>query len=99
MKGKQMSSKMKTFTFETLDGTEIESKEYKGLKQALFDVQKEIKGNKVRVQYMNKKGNAIDRWAKIPIGRKKRGFQIPKPYMSKAMLRKQKEQPKKGVYR
>ena len=94
-----MSSKMKTFTFETLDGAEIESKEYKGLKQALFDVQKEIKGNKVRVQYMNKKGNAIDRWAKIPIGRKKRGFQIPKPYMSKAMLRKQKEQPKKGVYR
>ena len=94
-----MSSKMKTFTFETLDGTEIESKEYKGLKQALFDVQKEIKGDKVRVQYMNKKGNAIDRWAKIPIGRKKRGFQIPKPYMSKAMLRKQKEQPKQGVYR
>jgi hypothetical protein len=94
-----MSSKMKTFTFETLDGTEIESKEYKGLKHALFDVQKEIKGDKVRVQYMNKKGNAIDRWAKIPIGRKKRGFQIPKPYMSKAMLRKQKEQPKQGVYR
>jgi len=94
-----MSSKMKTFTFETLDGTEIESKEYKGLKQALFDIQSKIKDVLVRVKYKNKKGNTIDRWAKVPIGRKKRGFQIPKPYMSKAMIRKQKEQPKKGVYR
>ena len=30
---------MSLFKFETLDGTEIESKEYKGLKHALFDVQ------------------------------------------------------------
>ena len=51
------------------------------------------------VQYKNKKGNAIDRWVKIPIGRKKRGFQIPEPYMTKAMLRKQEKQPKQGVYR
>lgn len=57
---------MKTFIFETLDDSEIESKEYKGLKQALFDIQKQIKGNLVHVQYTNKKGNAIDRWIKIP---------------------------------
>ncbi len=88
---------MKTFIFETLDDSEIESKEYKGLKQALFDVQKQIKGNLVRVQYTNKKGNAIDRWIKIPIGRKKRGFQLPQPYMTTAMKRKaEKDQNKKG---
>ena len=95
-----MSSKMKTFTFETLDGAEIESKEYKGLKQALFDVQKQIKGAIVRVQYKNKKGNAIDRWAKIPIGRKRNGFQIPKPYMTSAMRKKaEKDKEKQGMRR
>ncbi len=78
---------LKQFTFETLDGSEIESGEYKGLKQALFDVQKKIKGHYVRVQYANKNGNNIDRWVKIPIGRKKKGFQIPQPYMTAKMKR------------
>ena len=91
---------MRTFTFETLDGSEIESKDYKGLKQALFDVQKQIKGHYVRVQYTNKKGNAIDRWAKIPIGRKKKGFQIPEPYMTSAMKKKaEKDKDKQGIGR
>ena len=78
---------MRLFTFETLDGTEIEPKEYKGLKQALFDVQRSIKGRSVRVMYKNKGDNDIDRWVKIPIGRKKKGFQIPEPYMTPKMKR------------
>ena len=78
---------MRLFTFETLDGTEIEPKEYKGLKQALFDVQRSIKGRSVRVMYKNKGDNNIDRWVKIPIGRKKKGFQIPEPYMTTKMKR------------
>ena len=94
-----MSRKMKTFTFETLEGAEIESKEYKGLKQALFDVQKQIKGHYVRVQYKNKKGNAVDTWAKIPIGRKKKGFQIPEPYMTSAMKKKAEKDKEKQMRR
>ena len=82
---------MRLFTFETLDGTEIESKEYKGLKQALFDVQRSIKGRSVRVMYKNKSDNDIDRWVKIPIGRKKKGFQIPEPYMTAKMKRIEEE--------
>ena len=78
---------MRLFTFETLDGTEIEPKEYKGLKQALFDVQRSIKSHYVRVMYKNKGDNNIDRWVKIPIGRKKKGFQIPEPYMTTKMKR------------
>ena len=82
---------MRLFTFETLDGSEIEPKEYKGLKQALFDVQKSIKGRSVRVMYKNKSDNDIDRWVKIPIGRKKKGFQIPEPFMTAKMKRKEEE--------
>jgi len=78
---------MRLFTFETLDGSEIESKEYKGLKQALFDVQKSIKGHYVRVMYKNKSDNDIDRWVRIPIGRKKKGFQLPEPFMTPKMKR------------
>jgi len=85
---------MSLFTFETLDGTEIEPKEYKGLKQALFDVQKSIKGHYVRVMYKNKSDNDIDRWVKIPIGRKKKGFQIPEPYMTAKMKRIEEEKKK-----
>tara|TARA_Y100001963_G_C6773537_1_gene446152 strand:- start:1019 stop:1294 length:276 start_codon:yes stop_codon:yes gene_type:complete len=91
---------MKQFTFETLDGSEIEPKEYKGLKQALYDVQKSIKGHYVRVQYKNKKGNDIDRWVKIPIGRKKKGFQVPEPYLTTKMKRAlEKKQEAKGMRR
>tara|TARA_B100001964_G_scaffold167059_1_gene183476 strand:+ start:85 stop:363 length:279 start_codon:yes stop_codon:yes gene_type:complete len=82
---------MRLFTFETLDGSEIESKEYKGLKQALFDVQRSIKGRSVRVMYKNKGDNDIDRWVKIPIGRKKKGFQIPEPFMTPKMKKKEEE--------
>ena len=82
---------MRLFTFETLDGSEIESKEYKGLKQALFDVQKSIKGRFVRVMYKNKGDNDIDRWVKIPIGRKKKGFQVPEPFMTPKMKKKEEE--------
>ena len=82
---------MSLFTFETLDGSEIEPKEYKGLKQALFDVQRSIKGRSVRVMYKNKSDNDIDRWVKIPIGRKKKGFQIPEPFMTAKMKRKEEE--------
>jgi hypothetical protein len=82
---------MRLFTFETLDGSEIESKEYKGLKQALFDVQRSNKGRSVRVMYKNKGDNDIDRWVKIPIGRKKKGFQIPEPFMTPKMKKKEEE--------
>ena len=82
---------MSLFTFETLDGSEIEPKEYKGLKQALFDVQRSIKGRSVRVMYKNKGDNDIDRWVKIPIGRKKKGFQIPEPFMTPKMKKKEEE--------
>ncbi len=82
---------MSLFTFETLDGSEIEPKEYKGLKQALFDVQRSIKGRSVRVMYKNKGDNDIDRWVKIPIGRKKKGFQIPEPFMTAKMKKKEEE--------
>ena len=61
------------------------------MKQALFDVQKGIKGHYVRVMYRNKNDNDIDRWVKIPIGRKKKGFQIPEPYMTSKMKKMEEE--------
>ena len=90
---------MRLFTFETQDGTEIETKEYRGLKQALFDVQRSIKGRFVRVMYKNKSDNDIDRWVKIPIGRKKKGFQVPEPFMTPKMKKKEEEKKAKKGYR
>jgi hypothetical protein len=41
--------------------------------------------------YKNKGDNDIDRWVKIPIGRKKKGFQIPEPFMTPKMKKKEEE--------
>jgi pantothenate kinase type III len=63
---------MKTFTF--TDDKEInETKQERSFKKAVKSFQntkKELK--QIRIKYTNKKGTAIDRWVKLPIGRKKR---------------------------
>ena len=62
---------MRTFTF--TDGKEISvTKEDMSFKKAVKSFQNSHKIPTVRIQYTNKKGTSIDRWIKLPIGRKKK---------------------------
>ena len=81
---------MKTFKFSNNEET-FEPITSRGFKRAVKEFQQSYKGSSVRIQYTNKVGNDIDRWISVPIGRKKRGFNIPKPYMSPKMKREEEE--------
>ena len=62
---------MRTFKF--TDGKEINvTKEDMSYKKAVKSFQNSHKISTVRIQYTNKKGTSIDRWIKLPIGRKKK---------------------------
>ena len=62
--------------------------ESRGFKKAVKEFQRSYKGQSVRIQYTNKAGNDIDRWIKVPIGRKKRGINVPEPFMTSKMRKK-----------
>ena len=62
--------------------------ESRGFKRAVKEFQRSYKGQSVRIQYTNKVGSAIDRWIKVPIGRKKRGINVPEPFMTSKMRKK-----------
>jgi len=62
-------------TIKITDGKEFEeTKEGLSFKKIIKSVQGSVpKGTKqIRVQYTNRKGNEIDRWVKIPMGRSKK---------------------------
>ena len=77
---------MKLFKFSNNEET-FDSIESRGFKKAVKEFQRSYKGQSVRIQYTNKAGNDIDRWIKIPIGRKKRGIGVPEPFMTPKMKR------------
>ena len=81
---------MKTFKFSNNEET-FDSIESRGFKRAVKEFQRSYKGQSVRIQYTNKAGNDIDRWIKVPIGRKKRGIGVPEPFMTPKMKRKEEE--------
>ena len=62
--------------------------ESRGFKRAVKEFQRSYKGQSVRIQYTNKAGNDIDRWIKVPIGRKKRGINVPEPFLTSKMRKK-----------
>ncbi len=62
--------------------------ESRGFKRAVKEFQRSYKGQSARIQYTNKVGNDIDRWIKVPIGRKKRGINVPEPFMTSKMRKK-----------
>ena len=62
--------------------------ESRGFKRAVKEFQQRYKGKSVRIQYTNKAGNDIDRWIKVPIGRKKRGINVPEPFLTSKMRKK-----------
>ena len=70
--------------------------ESRGFKRAVREFQRSYKGQSVRIQYTNKAGNDIDRWIKVPIGRKKRGIGVPEPFMTAKMKRKEEEKKAKN---
>lgn len=72
--------------------------ESRGFKRAVREFQRSYKGHSIRIQYKNKAGNDIDRWIKIPIGRKKRGIGVPEPFMTPKMKRKEEEKKAKRGY-
>ena len=62
---------MRTFTF--TDEKEINvTREDMSYKKAVKSFQNSHKIPTVRISYTNKKGTAVDRWIKLPIGRKKK---------------------------
>ena len=72
--------------------------ESRGFKRAVREFQRSYKGHSIRIQYKNKAGNDIDRWIKVPIGRKKRGIGVPEPFMTLKMKRKEEEKKAKRGY-
>ena len=85
---------MKKFTF--TDNEEInEVKEAKGFKAAVKDFQRNYKKHYVRVMWTSDAGNDMDVEIKVPMGRKKRGFGLPEPYMTSAMKKKAEEDKEK----
>ena len=89
---------MKLFKFSNNEET-FDSIESRGFKKAVKEFQRSYKGQSVRIQYTNKAGNDIDRWIKIPIGRKKRGIGVPEPFMTPKMRKKEEEKQAKRGYR
>ena len=62
---------MRTFTF--TDGKEISvTKEDMSFKKAVKSFQNVHRIPTVRISYTNKKGTIVDKWIKLPIGRKKK---------------------------
>ena len=84
---------LQSFKFSNNEET-FDSIESRGFKRAVKEFQRSYKGQSVRIQYTNKAGNDIDRWIKVPIGRKKRGIGVPEPFMTLKM--KKKEEAKKA---
>ena len=78
---------MKTFKFSNNE-EHFEPITSRGFKRAVKEFQRSYKGQSVRIQYTNKAGNDIDRWIKVPIGRKKRGINVPEPFMTSKMRKK-----------
>ena len=72
--------------------------ESRGFKRAVREFQRSYKGHSIRIQYKNKAGNDIDRWIKVPIGRKKRGIGVPEPFMTSKMKKKEEEKKAKRGY-
>ena len=78
---------LQSFKFSNNEET-FDSIESRGFKRAVKEFQRSYKGQSVRIQYTNKAGNDIDRWIKVPIGRKKRGINVPEPFMTSKMRKK-----------
>ncbi|NWJ43468.1 hypothetical protein HX837_04575 [Marine Group I thaumarchaeote] len=89
---------LQSFKFSNNEET-FDSIESRGFKRAVKEFQRSYKGQSVRIQYTNKAGNDIDRWIKIPIGRKKRGIGVPEPFMTPKMKKKEEEKQAKKGYR
>ena len=89
---------MKLFKFSNNEET-FDSIESRGFKRAVKEFQRSYKGKSVRIQYTNKAGNDSDRWISVPIGRKKKGFNVPEPFMTPKMKRKEEEKKAKKGYR
>ena len=88
---------LQSFKFSNNEET-FDSIESRGFKRAVKEFQRSYKGQSVRIQYTNKAGNDIDRWIKIPIGRKKRGIDVPEPFMTPKMKKKEEEKKVKRGY-
>ena len=88
---------LQSFKFSNNEET-FDSIESRGFKRAVKEFQRSYKGQSVRIQYTNKAGNDIDRWIKIPIGRKKRGIGVPEPFMTPKMKKKEEEKKVKRGY-
>ena len=88
---------LQSFKFSNNEET-FDSIESRGFKRAVKEFQRSYKGQSVRIQYTNKAGNDIDRWIKIPIGRKKRGIGVPEPFMTPKMKKKEEEKKAKRGY-
>ena len=88
---------LQSFKFSNNEET-FDSIESRGFKRAVKEFQRSYKGQSVRIQYTNKSGNDIDRWIKIPIGRKKRGIGVPEPFMTPKMKKKEEEKKAKRGY-
>ena len=89
---------MKTFKFSNNEET-FDPITSRGFKRAVTEFQRTYKGKSVRIQYTNKAGNDIDRWISVPIGRKKKGFNVPEPFMKPKMKKKEEEKKAKRGYR
>ena len=89
---------LQSFKFSNNEET-FNSIESRGFKRAVKEFQRSYKGHSIRIQYKNKAGNDIDRWIKVPIGRKKRGIGVPEPFMTPKMKRKEEEKQAKKGYR
>ena len=62
---------MRSFTF--TDEKEINiTKEHMSYKKAVKSFQNSLKIPTVKISFTSKKGTAVDRWIKLPIGRKKK---------------------------
>ena len=88
---------LQSFKFSNNEET-FDSIESRGFKRAVKEFQRSYKGQSVRIQYTNKAGNDIDRWIKVPIGRKKRGIGVPEPFMTPKMKKKEEEKKAKRGY-
>ena len=88
---------LQSFKFSNNEET-FDSIESRGFKRAVKEFQRSYKGQSVRIQYTNKAGIDIDRWIKVPIGRKKRGIGVPEPFMTPKMKKKEEEKKVKRGY-
>ena len=88
---------LQSFKFSNNEET-FDSIESRGFKRAVKEFQRSYKGHSIRIQYTNKAGNDIDRWIKVPIGRKKRGIGVPEPFMTSKMKKKEEEKKAKRGY-